>query len=215
METKNSLEEQVKALQRQMGGIAKLLKDLKSRVESLDKKDQESANKEIQEIIDAQTVMDEIIVANADAIKRMEKEIMEIFTKKAMDKVIGDVIEKESSENDKVIKVKKKCRYFNHGFCKYKFKCRYYHPDKICKQYLDTGVCEDKRCSDRHPKQCKWMGSRGGCKRQNECYFLHNEEENVIEKDYKCEGCKNKEQKLCCRACYPKQEVILLFELAM
>ena len=134
METKDSLEEQIKALQRQMGGIAKLLKDLKSRVESLDKKDQESANKEIQEIIDAQTVMDEIIVANADAIKRMEKEIMEIFTKKAMDKVIGDVIEKESSENDKVIKVKKKCRYFNHGFCKYKFKCRYYHPDKICKQ---------------------------------------------------------------------------------
>ena len=103
-----------------MGGIAKLLKDLKSRVESLEKKEQESANKEIQEIIDAQTVMDEIIVANADAIKRMEKEIMEIFTKKAMDKVIGDVIEKESSENDKVIKVKKKCRYFNHGFCKYK-----------------------------------------------------------------------------------------------
>ena len=39
MESKNSLEEQVNALQRQMEGIAKLLKDLKSSVEYLEKKD--------------------------------------------------------------------------------------------------------------------------------------------------------------------------------
>jgi hypothetical protein len=82
MENKNSLEQQVKALQRQMGGIAKLVKDLKSSVDNLEKKRQMTENKEIQEIIDTQKVIDEIIVSNSDAIKRMEREIKEISTKK-------------------------------------------------------------------------------------------------------------------------------------
>ena len=38
MEANNSLENQVKTLQRQFGGMAKLVKDLKSTVESLERK---------------------------------------------------------------------------------------------------------------------------------------------------------------------------------
>ena len=47
---------------------------------------------EIHANIDTQTVI-EIIVDNSDAITRMEKEIMEISTKKEMEKVVDDVIE--------------------------------------------------------------------------------------------------------------------------
>ena len=102
MEAKDSLEQQVKALQRQMGGIAKLVKDLKATVENLQKKDQVSENREIQEIIDTQRVIDEIIVANSDCIKRMEKEIKDISVKKAKSKVIHDVIEEVSDDTTEI-----------------------------------------------------------------------------------------------------------------
>jgi prefoldin subunit 5 len=52
MEGTKSLEQEVKALQRQMGGIARLVKDLKSIVENLEKRGQISESREIQEIID-------------------------------------------------------------------------------------------------------------------------------------------------------------------
>ena len=51
-----------------MGGIAKLVKDLKATIENLQKKDQVSENRELQEIIDTQRVIDEIIVVNSDCI---------------------------------------------------------------------------------------------------------------------------------------------------
>ena len=69
MADKNSLEQQVKALQRQMGGIAKLVKELKTTVENMQKENKVSENDEIQEIIDTQKVIDEIIVANSDCIR--------------------------------------------------------------------------------------------------------------------------------------------------
>ena len=50
-----------------MGGIAKLVKELKTNVKNLDKKSQLSGNYEFLEIIDTQ--IDEIIVAHSDCIK--------------------------------------------------------------------------------------------------------------------------------------------------
>ena len=58
-----------------MGAILRTLKDLKSSVEVLEKKTQPDDNNEIKEIIETQKVIDEIIVANADAIKRIDKEL--------------------------------------------------------------------------------------------------------------------------------------------
>ena len=33
--------------------------------------------------------------------------------------------------------------------------------------------CETKQCADRHPKVCKWLESASGCKRGEDCDFLH------------------------------------------
>ena len=97
----------MKALQRQMGGLAKLLKDLKATVDNLEKKNQVSENREIQEIIDTQRVIDEIIVANSDCIKRMEKELKDISGKMAKSKAIHDVIEEVVSDHTTEIKKRK------------------------------------------------------------------------------------------------------------
>ena len=67
MDTNKTLEEQVKALQRQMGGMAKLVKDIKCNVDKLEKETSIKDDKEIQEIVEAQQVIDAIIVANSDA----------------------------------------------------------------------------------------------------------------------------------------------------
>ena len=183
MSGKETIEEQVKTLQRQFGGVVKLVKDLKLAVEALHKKDKVD---EIQEILDAQTVIDEIIVANSDSIKNIDKEIKELINNKTkaetadgfvkIDTVDKKVKESNNSENLEVSGMKenkgKKCRQFNGGYCKYKAKCRFAHPEHICKEHIKNGTCDKKGCKDRHPKTCKWLSSRVGCKREG-CNYLH------------------------------------------
>jgi hypothetical protein len=70
-----TMEEQVKTLQKHMGAMFKTVKDIKSYVEALDKKLQSKENDEIKEILEAQRVIDEIIVANDGAINRLDREI--------------------------------------------------------------------------------------------------------------------------------------------
>ena len=196
MDTNKTLEEQVKALQKQMGGMARLVKDIKSTVDNLEKKINVKDDKEIQEIVEAQQVIDAIIVANADAIKRIDKEMRDISEKQHVKEAKSDIIEKDSDDAVKVIK-RKRCRYFNRGFCKYKNKCRFVHPNKICIIYLKNQTCNEKSCIDRHPKLCKWTKSSGGCKRED-CDYLHSFGEETdtdtknmdAPKDFKCEGCK-------------------------
>ena len=173
MEANKSLEDQVKALQRQFGGIARLVKDLKSAVEKMEKKNAASENSEVQEIIETQKVIDEIIVANSDAIKRMDKEIREINKKQIEDKSKIDATDEVIGEGVKAMQVRKKCKYKNRGFCKYKTKCRFVHPDKVCEIYLEKGTCDQRECSYRHPKSCKWLESNGGCRRKDDCDYSH------------------------------------------
>ena len=85
---------------------------------------------------------------------------------------------------NKLQEVRKKCRYFNRRFCKYKSRCRFVHPDKICQFYVETGSCNSQECCDRHPKECKWIKSNRGCRRED-CVYLHKSI-----KEFKCEGCK-------------------------
>ena len=60
-----------------MGGIAKLVKELKSSVEEIKKEiaPKEKEKDEVEEILQAQLMIDQIIVANSDAIKRIDREI--------------------------------------------------------------------------------------------------------------------------------------------
>ena len=81
----------------------------------LEKKTPINDDKEIQEIVEAQQVIDAIIVANSDAIKRIDKEMQEISAKQHVNETDSDTIEKEVSDDDvKTIKGKR-CRYFNQG----------------------------------------------------------------------------------------------------
>ena len=75
-----ALEDQLKELAKQFGGILKLVKILKSSVESLEDKISKQESDEIKEIILTQKVIDEVIVANSNAIRRIDKEIKEIMS---------------------------------------------------------------------------------------------------------------------------------------
>ena len=66
MAGENSLADQVKTLQRQMGLFGKAFKDLSEKVKKLEVK---TINYE--EIIETQKVINEIIVSNADALKNL------------------------------------------------------------------------------------------------------------------------------------------------
>ena len=192
---KETLEEQVKTLQKHMGAIFRTLKDLKSSVQVLEKKLPQEENKEIKEIIETQKVINEIIVANGDAIKRIDKELKKSLRTNAVAK---DTSAKDSVDVEEVVseKKRKRCRYFNRGFCKYLNKCRFVHPLDICGDYLRDDKCERRECCDRHPKRCKWDNSDKGCRRGNECLYLHTtinetEEDKGSElKEYQCQGCK-------------------------
>ena len=94
MTKKSSLEDQVKLLQKQFGGIVKLVKELKDSVEALEGKDKQKEIDEVSEILEAQRVIDEIIVANADAIKRIDQEMKERKENPPKVEVSTDTIEK-------------------------------------------------------------------------------------------------------------------------
>ena len=166
-------------------------------VEVLEKKTPPDDNHEIKEIIETQKVIDEIIVANADAIKRIDKELKKSELKTYVE--AKDTPSKGHVDVDGVVgeRKKKRCRYFNRGFCRYFDKCRFGHPIDICKDYLRDDKCERKECCDRHPKRCKWDNSDRGCRRGSECLYLHkpnasktDKEKSSELKNYKCQGCK-------------------------
>ena len=199
MTDENSLAEQVKTLQRHMGLFGKAFKDLTERVKALEEKEKSDDNKEIREIIETQRVIDEIIVANTDTIKKLNSEMAELQNYQAIgNKEVVEMPAKQSVTNGK----RKRCRYYNKGHCKYKEKCRFYHPKNVCKAYLDCGKCEQKDCSERHPKVCKfWSQNKNGCGRNLDCDFLHvtivqndqnvEVERKVKDTEYKCASCKD------------------------
>ena len=90
MAKKKDLEEEVKALQRSMGVIVKIVKDLKSSVDVIEKK---LEIKELNEIIEAQKVIDEVLVANSDAIKRIDQEIIQITKSRNSRNIMEDTLE--------------------------------------------------------------------------------------------------------------------------
>ena len=134
------------------------------------------------------------IVRNAEAVKRLDKEIETIVKdkskkdddKKRVDEAIKrldeemvklrrdkkcDSSEKPLDTNEKR-KKERKCKYFNCGYCKYKDKCKFSHANKVCEKYLE-GKCDGSECPDRHPKKCKWFVGKNGCRRNENCDFWH------------------------------------------
>ena len=126
MGVKIPLELQVKELGKSMVTIVKALKDLKASVKALEDKTPKSHDEDIKELVDSQKILQQIIEANSDAIKRIDAEIVNFKNDKS---------KADSSEIDdnKVEKKSKKCKYFNGGHCKYKSECKFSHPKDTCK----------------------------------------------------------------------------------
>ena len=200
MSGKIDLADQVKSLQKHMGGVAKLVKDLLTKVEGLEKKVENKERNELKEIMESRRVIEEVIVANSVAIKKIETEIIEITKKNNCENVKKEDLESftgvKKVKSVMVKEGKKKCRYFNRGYCRYKSKCRYVHPERICTEHDRNKKCDIKECADRHPKTCKWLTSKVGCKQEG-CVYLHDTLENARHV-YKCASCKDVwEDKMC------------------
>ena len=264
MEENIDLMQKIKTLESHFGKIVATVKHLKTSVDSFQEQiEVRNHSKEVQEIMDTQNVIEEVIVANSDAINKIKQQ-MELVGKndgslkgQEVDEGIREVIERQENidqnilknntvidkldkeikeimkdKSDKIVSKKrvdeaierldreilqikkvydkvdsaeelivdsddrndaktqkftrKKCRYNNRGFCKFKDRCRYIHQDKICSMYLEKQTCDKKECSDRHPKRCKWLETREGCN-HNKCDYLHTVK---IEK-YTCASCKH------------------------
>ena len=82
-----SLAEEVKTLQRHMGLFSKAFKDLSEKVKSLEERTKCDQEREIKEIIESQRAIDEIIVVNSDAIKKLNFEIAKVQEQKFDEKV--------------------------------------------------------------------------------------------------------------------------------
>ena len=174
-----SMEVEIKNLQKHMGGLVKTILDLKIRVESMEKKDVDNGKDDLESILERQQLNTKAIAENKEAILKIDMEIKALSRPKQthfqresfvsskadedLDKDAPEVSKRVEEKSDKRdISTRKKCRYFNRGYCKFT-KCRYTHPKEICKIYLETQKCEKRECPDRHPKICKWIKRSGGC----------------------------------------------------
>ena len=198
-----TMEEEIKKLQKHMGGLVRTIIDLKSKVEALENKAENNQHNELANIMEKQEIVDKAIAANSEAIIRIDQEILsfskvvqkDTLEKKNVDEV-GGVYNKEEEHDEAESKrrvgryTRRKCRYFNRGYCKFTSKCRYYHPESICQNYLKGESCNQSECPSRHPKGCKWVSEKRGCLRPS-CVYLHSEKYiAAVRKSFKCEGCK-------------------------
>ena len=167
MADKVSLELQVKGLEKNMAAIIKAFKGFKVSMDALEKKVNKHQEEEIKELIKTQKMLNDIVVSNSEAIKQIDIEIKRLENEREAVKVDS----KKDEDDIRAIEAKK-CKYYNRGYCKYKFKCKFVHPGESCKTYLEGKRCDEKNCEDRHPKVCKWW-LKGGCRGRNCDYLLY------------------------------------------
>ena len=79
-------------------------------------------------------------------------------------KIISDKITSVMVEK----KIQRKCKFYNTGFYRYKDECLFIHHKTIC----IVKACRDKKCMDRHPKQCRYEDQ---CRRRTSCLYRHEE----------------------------------------
>ena len=169
-----------------MAGLVRTVLDLRAKVETFERKYEKNGNDELKAIIEKQEVLDKAIAANSDAIGKIDEEIKEA-EKSKQNKVPRDMLQnKDDDKAGNEHQKRKKCRYYNRGYCKYTNKCRFIHPRHICSMYMESNKCTKVNCNERHPKECKWNEKAGGCRRQG-CDYAHGKEIS----NYKCEGCKD------------------------
>ena len=79
---------------------------------------------------------------------------------------------------DKEVKVAKRCKWWNRGFCRERDRCSYNHQIGDCQKHLNGG-CTQRGCTTlRHRKLCRYFKTSSGCHRKESCQYLH-----TLEKD--------------------------------
>ena len=119
-----------------------------------------------------------------DLSERAKENLLQNVSDMKMEVVrIGNAYKPSDKENTEVKEVKR-CRFNNTGFCKYRNECRFRHSENVCENFLRDGRCEMKQsCPSRHPKTCKyWKREPKGCKRKENCKYLHRDIQPIIAK---------------------------------
>ena len=96
---KLSLDEELKTLKKHLGGIIATVESLKETVDKLEKKISKEENYEIKEIMETQKVIEEVIVANGDAIKRIDKEIANLCKETSKVEYNTEIIDRGKKRN--------------------------------------------------------------------------------------------------------------------
>ena len=86
--------------------------------------------------------------------------------RKAERAMLVEEVEKEKVED---IKEKRRCKWFNRGYCKEKERCSFVHPRQDCQEHLQG------RCTIRHWRVCKFNTTEEGYNRDKMCEYIHNE----------------------------------------
>ena len=128
------MEEEMKTLKRHVGGLVKNLLNLQSKVETMQKKLEDKFTKDVKTILEKQKILDKAIADNSAAITKIDNEILH-SSKVKQNEIIKDTT-KDKTSDTAIVNKRKKCRYFDRGYCKYKDKCRYTYPKDICSEHL-------------------------------------------------------------------------------
>ena len=88
-------------MQKRFGGIVRVVQGIKTNVDALEKRNVPKELDEVKEILDAQKVIDEVIVANPKTIKRIDMEINE-FTQNTFRKVLKYTSEENRSDGSSI-----------------------------------------------------------------------------------------------------------------
>jgi hypothetical protein len=91
----------------------------------------------------------------------------------------ADIVEEIDQQKEKD---RRRCKWWNRGYCREKDSCSYSHPTGDCAEHLQ-GRCTRRGCTSlRHRKVCKFLSSEAGCLRGETCEYLHPQEvEKVVE----------------------------------
>ena len=177
--------------------ILDAVQNLNVRLEALEEKIDDDKMKDLKDILEGQSMLDEIVVKNSDDIVLLVKlkEVNDVKIKVFQQKI--DLLDKEILNRDeelkKLIQHKIKtneehgqnesiiCRYHNKGYCRRKSWCTFKHSPNICEIFLKDGNCPDKDCASRHPNNCKYK--EDGCYRGDSCAYNHSESDSNLFKN--------------------------------
>ena len=173
-----TLKEKIRELADNQNHIVEAIKHLKEQFKTIIEKNNDEETKNVKNIIESQTMIDELVVKNSDDIALMKKvKDDNAVAIKHLESKIHD-IEKEIDERMKKVDKSSEtgeitCKYYNRGFCKKREFCVYLHKSAtICESRRNGTKCENNRCEQRHPRTCKHY-LRSACWRDESCAYLH------------------------------------------